>query len=167
MRITLTPGQAVTIHGWWRARQVLTWGDVLTDDKLVFSSLLKFNLAEQDLYVLQPDLQAWVRAGKATLQDCPHMKPWDAHPIRDFKADLSDIIRVGWSTEIMSRVGVTYDDLLGLGLTPEAMPLLNYTLMMWANIGFKRHHAEKVPANLLFNLFGMSKQDVLASLRSV
>jgi hypothetical protein len=165
MRIALTPGQAVTIHGWWRARQVLTWGDVLSNESLSFNNLLSFNLSDQDLYVLQPDLQAWVRAGRTTLQDCPRMKPWDAHPVRDFKADLSDIIRTGWSAETMNRVGMTYDDLHELGLTPEAMPLMNYTLMMWTHVGFKRHHAERIPANHLFNLFGMSKQEVLASLR--
>jgi hypothetical protein len=166
MRITLTPGQAVTIHGWWRPRQWLSWGDVISYEDLGFSSLLSFNLTEHDLYVLQPDLQAWVRTGKATLQDCPRMRHWDAHPIRDFKADLSDIIRAGWSSETMVRTGVTFDELQRLGLTVEAMPLLNYTLMMWSNIGFKRYHAEGVPHNLLFNLFGMSKQDVLASLKT-
>lgn len=165
MRIALTPGQAVTIHGWWRARQHLTWGDVLSNDALTFQTLLSFNISEQDLYVLQPDLQAWIRHGKATLHDCPRMRPWDAHPIKDFKADLSDIIRSAWSTETMSRVGLSYEDLTGLGLTHDSMPLLNFTLMMWANIGFNRAHAERIPPNTLFNLFGMSKQNVLASLR--
>lgn len=166
MRIALSPGQAVSIHGWWRARQGLTWGDVLANEALGFASLLSFNLTEHDLYVLQPDLQAWVRTSKATLQDCPRMRPWDAHPIKDFKADLSDIIRAEWSSETLGRTGVTFDELQMLGLTAEAMPLMNYTLMMWANIGFKRHHAERMAHNLLFNLFGMSKQDVLASLRT-
>ena len=51
MRITITPGQAVTIHGWWRARQSLTWGDVLTnhEPELTFSRLLSLNLQLLDL----------------------------------------------------------------------------------------------------------------------
>lgn len=165
MRITLTPGQAVSIHGWWHARGALTWGDVLASEALGFAELLAFNLKEQELYVLQPDLQAWIRAGKATLADCPRMRPWDAHPVRDFKADLADIIGMHWPTETMTKMGVTYDDLLGLGLTPETMTLLNYTLMMWVSMGFRRHHAEPVPPNTLYRLFGLTKQDVLASLR--
>ena len=116
--------------------------------------------------MLQPDLQAWVRAGRAVLNDCPRMKAWDAHPIRDFKADLADMIGMHWPPEILTQMGVTYDELLELGLTPETMNLFNYTLMMWANIGFKRHHADEMPHNLLFTLFGMSKQDVLSSLRT-
>jgi hypothetical protein len=144
---------------------VLTWGDVANEEKHTFASLLSYKLTEQQLYILQPDLQAWIRTSKASLKDCPRMRAWDVHPIRDFKADLSDIIRANWSAETMARMGVTYDDLLTLGITPEAMPLLRYTLMMWSSIGFKRHHAEKIPANQLFALFGISKQDVLACLR--
>ena len=165
MRISLTPGQAVTIHGWMRARQALTWGDVLTNEALDFGRLLSFNLAEQDLYVLQPDLQAWIRPGKAALADCPKMRAWDAHPIKDFKADLADLVGTHWPHETLTRMGVTYDDLLGLGLTPETMNLFGYTLMMWASIGFRRSHADVIPPNTLFRLFGMAKQDVLASLR--
>ncbi len=121
MRISLTPGQAVSIHGWMRARQTLTWGDVLSLPGLTFQGLLSYNLAEQDLYVLQPDLQAWVRAGKATLADCPKMRPWDAHPICDFKADLADLVGMHWPHELLARMGVDYDELLGLGLTAETM----------------------------------------------
>ena len=165
MRIVLTPGQSVSIHGWWHARSGLTWGDVLSNDTLTFASLLSFNLKEQELYVLQPDLQAWVRAGKATLADCPRMRPWDAHPVRDFKADLADVIGIHWPTETMVKMGVTYEDLTCLGLTAETMVLLNYTLMMWATMGFRRHHAEPVPPTTLYRLFGLAKQDVLASLR--
>ena len=165
MRIALTPGQAVTIHGWLRARQTLTWGDVLSNKELTFASLLASNVAEQELYVLQPDVQAWIRPGKATLADCPRMRPWDAHPVRDFKADLADVVGVHRPHETMIRVGVSYDDLLGLGLTAETMNLFGYTLMMWASIGFRRSHAEAIPPNTLFRMFCMAKQDILASLR--
>ena len=165
MRIPLTPGQAVTIHGWLRARQALTWGDVLTHEELGFAKLLSFNLAEQDLYVLQPDLQAWIRPGRAGLADCPRMRAWDAHPVKDFKADLADLVGMHWPHETLTRMGVTYDDLLGLGLTAETMNLFGYTLMMWASVGFRRSHAEGIPPNTLFRMFGMPKQDVLASLR--
>jgi hypothetical protein len=165
MRIALSPGQAVSIHGWLRARQTLTWGDVLTQEGLTFSKLLSFNLGEQDLYVLQPDLQAWTRQGKATLADCPRMRAWDAHPIRDFKADLADLVGMHWPHEALTRMGVTYEDLLQLGLTAESMNLFGFTLMMWASLGFRRPHAEATPPNTLYRLFGMAKHEVLASLR--
>lgn len=165
MKIPLTPGQAVTIHGWWRARESLTWADVLSNESLTFGALLGFRLREQDLYLLQPDLQAWIRSGRAALPDCARMRLWDAHPIRDFKADLADLIAVRWPHEALARMGVTYDELLEIGLTAETMNLFSFTLLMWANLGFGRRHAESVPPNTLFRLFSMSKGDVLASLR--
>jgi hypothetical protein len=70
-----------------------------------------------------------------------------------------------WPQEALARMGVDYEELLGLGLTPETMNLFGYTLMMWASVGLRRAHAEAIPANTLFRLFGMAKQDVLASLR--
>ena len=155
----------MSIHGWWNARQSLTWGDVLSDETLSLVKLLSFNIKEQELYILQPDLQAWVRHSRASLTDCPKMRSWDAHPIRDFKADLADLVGTRWSHEALSRMGVSYDDLLQLGLTPETMNLFGFTLMMWSSMGFRRSHADPIPANTLFRLFNMSKQDILASLR--
>lgn len=165
MRISISPGQAVTIHGWLRARQALTWGDVLTQGHLTFQTLLSYNISEQDLYILQPDLHAWIRAGRAFLADCPRMRSWDAHPIKDFKADLADLVGMHWSHDTLSRMGVDYEELLGLGLTPETMNLFGFTLMMWSSLGFRRGHAEAIPANTLLRMFGMPKQDVLTSLR--
>lgn len=165
MRINLTPGQAVTIHGLWRARESLSWGDVLLNEALTFSTLLSFNITEQNLYVLQPDLQAWIKSKKAILQDCPRMRSWDAHPVKDFKADLADLIAMRWTSDTITRVGVAYEELLELGLTPETMGLFSFTLMMWHEIGFRRTHAENIPPNTLYRMFGMSKQDVLACLR--
>lgn len=165
MRISISPGQAVTIHGWLRARQALTWGDVLFVKTLTYQTLLSYNVPEQDLYILQPDLQAWIRAGRATLADCPRMRAWDAHPIRDFKADLADLVSMHWPHDTLTRMGVDYEELLGLGLTPETMNLFGFTLMMWSALGFRRAHAETMPANTLLRMFGMPKHDVLMSLR--
>jgi len=165
MRIKLTAGQAVCVHGWWQARESLTWPDVLAKEALTLAYLLSLNVREQDLHMLQPDLQAWIKAERVGLADCPRMRLWDAHPIRDFKADLADLISMGWPPDVLSRMGVTYADLQALGVTAETMGLFNYTLLMWAMLGFQRAHAEHIPANTLFRLFKMSKQDVLASLR--
>jgi hypothetical protein len=70
-----------------------------------------------------------------------------------------------WPHDTLTRMGVAYDELLELGLTPETMNLFGYTLMMWASMGFRRLHCDPIPANTLFRLFSMAKQDVLASLR--
>jgi hypothetical protein len=165
MKIALTPGQAVTLHGWWRARPSLTWPDVLADESLTFGRLAAANLREQDLHLLQPDLQAWIKLSRVSLADCPRMRLWDAHPVRDFKADLADLISMRWSADTLARMGVTYADLQALGVTAETMALFNFTLLMWSSLGFQRAHALDIPHNTLFRLFNMSKQDVLACLK--
>lgn len=166
MTIELTAGQAVTIHGWLNPMTRLTWNQVLLKPKLSFDVLKSYNLSDAALFRLQPDLSTWIREGRACLKDCPHMKQWSAHPIRDFKADLADIVLMRWSAEVLVSMGVTYDDLVKIGLLPESMGMFKYTLMMWASIGFMREHAEGIPPPVLFRMFDMAKPDVLASLKS-
>ncbi len=166
MKIPLTPGQAVTAHGWIRARRCLTWGDVLSNDALTFKFLLAtVRLPEHTLFALQPDLEAWVRAERATLEDAPHMLAWGAHPIRDFRADLADLIRMGWSPDAFKRLGVTMDDLTAVGLTPDNMRIFGFTLHGWATLGMTRAYAERIPMHTLYQLFRVPRPDVLASLR--
>lgn len=166
MKIPLTPGQAVTVHGWVRARRCLTWGDVLANEALTFKFLLNTcRLTDSQLFVLQPDLDAWIRAERVALEDAPHMAAWGAHPIRDFHADLAQLINTDWPPETFRRLGVTVDDLAGVGLTPDTMVLFGFTLHGWATLGLSRAFAERIPVHTLYRLFRMPRGDVLASLR--
>lgn len=163
MRIVLTPGQGVLAHGWFNAREYLTWGDVLVNDKLTFEYMLfTMHLNERILHNLQPDLQAWIKNKKMVLENCPHLTFWDAHPIKDFRSDLADLIRMRWQAEQYKNMGVTYQDLLELGLTAETMMLFGFTLMNWVQIGFNRTHCESIPDNILYKLFSMNKMQVLS-----
>ena len=115
---------------------------------------------------VQPDIAAWVKAGLVCLADCPRLRPWDAHPVRDLKADLADLIQTRWTNETLGQLGVTYDDLVGVGLIPENMLLFSgITLAGWATLGFRREHADRVPPATLYRLFRMAKPDVLACLK--
>ena len=166
MRISLTAGQGVVVHGWIRARTYMTWGDVLNSDTLTFSYLRhKANLSLYDLYQLQPDLQPWIKHSKAGLEDCPYMSQWQAHPIRDFHADLADLVRMRWDADEYKRMGITYDDIIKLGLTPETMMLFGFTLNNWISIGFRREHCESMPDYIVFKLFCMNKTHLLSFLR--
>ena len=166
MRIVLTAGQAVLAHGWIRAREFLTWGDVLNNEKLTFVYLTgTLRVSEFNLHNLQPDLQAWIKAGKASLEDCPQMTLWDAHPINDFGADLADLIRMQWQADQFKKMGIFYDQLLELGLTPETMMLFRFTLMNWITIGFTRKHCEMMPENVVIRLFSMNKIQTMGCLK--
>lgn len=166
MRIVLTAGQAVLAHGWWKAREYLTWGDVLNNEKLTFEYLnTTLGISEYSLHNLQPDLQAWIRASRAKIEDCPLMSLWDAHPIKDFGADLADLVRMRWQVEQYKKMGIFYDSLLELGLTPETMILFGFTLLNWMQIGFTKKHCEGIPEHIINRLFTMTKIQVMACLK--
>jgi hypothetical protein len=167
MRIPLTAAQAVMAHGWLRAREYLTWGDVLTTDRLTFAYMLQdMQLSDYTLHSLQPDLHAWIRNNKVSLEQCPLLQAqWGAHPIEDFKADLADLIRMRWQVELYKKMGVTFEDLLKLGLTPETMMLFGFTLMNWIQLGLSKEYCEQVHEVILYKLFGMSKMQVLSCLQ--
>ena len=167
MRIRITPGQALYLYGVWAPKDTIAWSDVLEQDTFTFAHLFKnANVSLKLLHTLQPDPSKWVHARRALLPDCPSMTDWGAHPIRDFRADLGDVIAQGWTADAMVGMGVTYADLVDVGLTVDSMTLFTrITLLGWAQLGFTRANAAEMPEVSLVRLFGMTKQQVLQSLR--
>lgn len=168
MRLRLTPGQSCYLHGWMTPKETLSWEDVLATPTMTFQNLLSAGIPHSALHQLQPDASAWARSGRATLADCPAMVDlWGVHPVRDFEVDLGGILDQRWSAELMQRMGVTYKDMVQLGLTPTSMSLFNHiTLRGWSLLGLCRADVARVPEAALSRLFdNMTKQDVLRSLR--
>ena len=160
MRIPLTAGQSVTIHGWLTPKETLSWNDVLADETLTFSFLHGHaRISKELLHRLQPDIAAWVSAKRVELHDTPHLTPWGAHPIRDLKADLGDMAELGWSALGMRQAGVTYADLVEIGMTPVSMQLFGYTLYDWSTLGFSESDAARLSAPELGRLFGLTRAD--------
>ena len=166
MRLRLTAGQGVYLHGIMAPKRSLSWHDVLANDTLTLSRLIAANLPLASLHQLQPDTAAWIRARRVTLADCPRMAPWAAHPTRDFGADLGEIADIKWSVDTMVAMGLTYTDLQEVGLCVSNMPLFSHVrLLGWAQLGLCRSHVADVPEPALVRLFGLSKHDVMRSLK--
>ena len=167
MRIPLTPGQAVTIHGWINPKETLSWMDILANPDLSIKFLTTTTkIPKELLHRLQPDITAWVRAERVSLAEVPkYLNTWVAHPLRDLKADLGDIMELKWDAKTMRTAGVTYSDLKEAGMTHDTMGLFDYTLYDWSTLGFSKTDAESLPAHALGRLFGMTKHDVIRCLR--
>ena len=166
MRIPLTAGQAVTVHGWLNPKETLTWTDVCGNEALTFRLLnKKAKISKELLHRMQPDITAWVVQGRVQLEDLASLGPWGAHPIRDLKANLGDIINLGWTATALSKSGVTYADLVEAGMTGEIMGLLGYTLYDWGLLGLSISDAEKIPAPVLGRLFNLTPGDVARCLK--
>jgi len=165
-KIPLTAGQAVTVFGWAHPKEHLTWTDILARERLTFAFLITdARISRELLHRLQPDISAWVSANRVSMADITNLKAWEAHPIRDLKADLGDLLDSGWPAETMSKVGVTHSDLLEAGMTPETMAIFKYTLFDWSTLGFSKADAEKIPGPQLARLFKMTKADILRCLK--
>jgi hypothetical protein len=133
---------------------------------MTLQHLLAASIPVAQLHQLQPDAGAWIRAGRVTLADCPGMQPWAPHPIRDFHADLVDIVEAKWSADVMHSVGLTYRDLVEIGLTFHNMSFFSHiTLLGWAQLGLTRADVTFVPEYTLARLFGLTKMDVIRSLK--
>ena len=161
MKIPLTAGQSVTIHGWMNPKPTLSWGDVLANERLSFTFLnAQVNIPSVLLHRLQPDIGAWVSAKRVDLLDVLMLAPWGAHPMRDLKADLGDLVHTGWRAHVLRGLGVTYTDLVEAGMTPESMILFGYTLYDWSTLGFSESDAASFSAPVLGRLFGLTRADV-------
>ena len=166
MRLRLTAGQACFVHGWLAPKRHLAWEDVLQNEHMTLAFLLSARIPVASLHQLQPDAGAWIRAKRAFLADCPAMHPWAPHPVHDFRADLGDIIETKWSADTMLSVGLTYRDLVDVGLAFSNMGLFSHiSLLGWAQLGLTRADVAPVPEPTLVHLFGLSKLDVMRSLK--
>ena len=165
--IPLTPGQSVTIHGWMRPKTTLSWTDVLANERLTMQYLhSSTKIPKELLHRMQPDIQSWVQANRANLSDAASfIHVWDAHPIKDLKADLGDIIDFQWDAKTMRQAGMGYSDLKEVGMTHEMMAVFKYTLYEWSTLGFSRTDAEAVDSPTLARLFCLTKADVLRCLQ--
>ena len=161
--IPLTPGQSVTIHGWLRPKDTLCWTDVLANGGLSMEFLhTKTNITKELLHRMQPDIKAWLQAGRVSVEDAPSfLHIWAAHPMKDLNAGLDDLMHFKWDARTMRLAGVTYADLCEAGMTHETMAVFGYTLYEWSTLGFGRTDAESISLPDAWRLFKMRKQDVL------
>lgn len=161
MPITLTPGQAVSIHGWATPRLSLRWRDVADRHDLTYGLCRKLGLTPRDLHRLQPSIAEWVQHGAAGVEHALEMHElWDLHPIRDLRADLADILSLRWGSETLARMRVTYEDLIQAGMTPATMRLFGLTVAGWISLGFSRQHLATMTDADVHAVFLLTRQEV-------
>jgi hypothetical protein len=157
--VSLTPGQAVNIHGWFAPKTTLEWQDVVNRADLTFETLKQRNLTLRQLHELQSSVEEWVRHGQVTLAHGPEMAElWLVHPVRDMRADLGDLIAIRWSAVTLRKMGVTWTDIKQLGAGPAIMPMFGFTLLGWQGLGFGRHDLSEMTDAEIAVTFGLTRQ---------
>jgi hypothetical protein len=152
--VNLSAVQSVTIHGIWNPRPVLMWADVQHNPFFTWRYLLSIGISKTSLMKLQPVGSEWLLLkDRVHLADIPEMSAWCLHPIRDMGCTLADILQLEWTADMMTRMCVTYDQLVSIGMNSQTMSLFGFTLLQWVHMGFNRQH-----------VLGMSEQDAISAL---
>jgi hypothetical protein len=158
MPIRLTPGQSVYLHGWFTPLETLSWGDVVAKPAITFDRCRSANLSLAQLHALQPDGAEWVRHGEVGLRHAEDMAGlWGLHPLADLRADLADLLALRPASAALRKMGVTYDDLVGVGMTPETMVLFGFTALGWASLGLRRGHLAHFTDAQIHYVFGLTR----------
>ncbi len=160
--IKLTPGQAVSLHSWSTPRLSLQWTDVVENERITFARCKECNVPLKLLHQMQPDIREWKQHGGVTLVHLPEMQHlWNAHPIRDMQADLSDLLRMRWTADTLKRLHVTMDDLREIGLTADNMTLFGFTLFGWVSLGLNTDDIMEMNDGQIARNFGLTRHAVL------
>eukprot|EP00960_Hanusia_phi_P057229 763500-Hanusia_phi.AAC.8 len=165
MSIALTPYQSVMIHGWARPSSVLAWRQVESDTKLTWSYLRTTGLSAEALKRLQPDPAEWVRHGEIKLHMLPDMLCFPVHPIRHLKADISELWQLQLPSHQLEQMGVTYSELVDIGLTPEIMARWSFSLTRWRALGFCLQDLGAFNERDCFRAFHIPRHQAEAELR--
>lgn len=164
--ISLTPYQAVTIHGWLRPSLVLQWKHVLANRALTWPFLRGLELTPEDLKKIQPDPNEWANHTPINITFCRDMACFPLNPIQHLHASIDQIIQMRWHPEELAAFGVGYRDLVRIGMTPEFMPFFGYKIVGWQLLGMTLDDVRKIPNKQLFAIFtGMTREQIHEAFR--
>lgn len=159
--VSLTPYQSVMIHGWLRPILVLQWKHVLANKNLTWSFLRNLELSPETLKSLQPDPNEWANHTPINLHYCRDMVCFPLHPIHHLHASIEQIISMRWSPDELASFGVTYHELVKIGMSPEIMMFFGYKIVGWQRLGMTIKDLKDFNTNQLLQLFsGMTKTQI-------
>lgn len=165
MAIELDPYQSVMIHGWFHPSSVLTWKTVASNDTLTWYYLRSIGLSAEKLKRLQPDPVEWVRYGDVSLPMVTDMLCFPVHPIRHLHADISDLWQMQFPSQVLESMGVSYQQLIDIGMTKEIMARWCFSLNRWRSMGFCLEDLVGWTERDCVHVFHLSLQQTQAELR--
>lgn len=165
LSIELSPYQSIMIHGWMQPCSVLNWRHVLNNPKLTWQFLRSLGIAPQELKRIQPDPDMWVKHCNIRLFMLPDMVCFPVHPIRHLCADISEIWQMQLTSQQLQSMGVTYQELVDIGLTREIMARWAFPLSRWHALGLRAEDIEDWPVQDSARAFKLSTQQAVSELR--
>jgi hypothetical protein len=128
-------------------KKTLTWKDVVNESGITFRKCVEQKIEVDKLYNMQPDIEEWVKCGKADVKDCVAMELWRPHPFDHFQCCIGDLVihREYLPAKVLMHAGVTFETLWQrYGLRPNIMMLIKYSLKDWVKLGFEEKYLEYI-----------------------
>ena len=117
----------------------MDWRVVSERDDLTFKRLFSIGLTEKQLYRIQSKKELWIRDKGLTLEDLKLVPTWKINPIRDLHAGILQIAMLNPSAEFLLNSGVTFQDLVDVGLTVNLVAVFRLSLMDWIKLGLHQN----------------------------
>ena len=159
--IDLTPSQSIAVNGYWTPLKIINWRVISDREDLTFKKLYSLGLTEKQLYRVQANKDKWIKEKGFTLEDIALVPTWKVNPIRDLNAGILQIAMLNPSAEFLLNSGVTFQDLVDVGLTLNLMAVLRLSLMNWINLGLHQIFLRECTDTQSIALFHLPKHLVL------
>lgn len=164
--VLVTAPQSVKIFGYW-AQPILTlsWTDV-KQHNLTWRQLRALGLSADELKRLQPDKTEWIQRGGIQTSDLIDMTTFPVNPLTDFGVDLAELWALRCSASQMAAMGITFEQLLAKGISPQIMGAFAMPLSDWSDLQFSAQHAEAMSADDALRVFALPKSELVRILKS-
>jgi len=88
------------------------------------------------------------------------MTVFPVNPLTDFGVDLSELWSLKCECGEMKRMGITYEQLIERGITPQIMHAFNMPLSSWVELGFNEEHARYFSDTEARHVFAVQKNEL-------
>lgn len=139
----ITSLQSVRFFGLWdQPRRVLVWEDITAKCYSWRRLRDELMISPSDLRRIQPSAEEWVNRGALQMRDLPEMTCFPVNPFLHLHADLAEVWSMGWSADMLKKLGVTYDQLRAKGMNVNVMKHFGFTMSQWLNLGMTEFHVQ-------------------------
>jgi hypothetical protein len=159
--IHLTPSQSIAIYGYKRPLRLLNWKIAVDRTDLTFRFLFGLGVTEKQMAVLQPDKMLWITEKGLQLKDVVLVPSWRIHVTKDMGASIVEIAMLNLTADFLHHTGVTFTDLVDVGLTLHLMMIFKFSLTSWIHLGLYKAFLADLTDIHSIAMFGLPKNMAL------
>jgi hypothetical protein len=164
--IVLTPTQSIALHGIFNPKKTLRWIDIVNNKHITIRSLIKTNITQSQLKLLQPDIYEWINVKHASFNDVCLLTEFPLHPITHLNGDLTTLIEYKYPASLLNTLKIDYFLLRALHMDSKWMKVLNFEVYDWKLLGFTEDDVRLMSNQDVEYVFDMDKTTMMLKMAS-